>query len=94
MKIALFLLTLCLAAPAQAVDSKTTVRTSADATAMLASNDDGKVVCQRTKKLGSHQTERVCTTSAERSAAKARAQADLDRLGRCSGNDSICSGAP
>ncbi|GAB3747547.1 hypothetical protein [Lysobacter olei] len=53
--------------------------------------EDG-VVCERKKVLGSNRTERVCMAAAQRTAAKEKAQSDLQRLGRCSGNDSLCSG--
>ena len=52
------------------------------------------VTCERKKVIGSNRTERVCMTAAQRVAAKEKAQADLHRLGRCSGNDSMCSGTP
>lgn len=50
------------------------------------------VTCERKKVLGSNRTERVCMTASQRAAAKEKAQADLHRLGRCSGNDSMCAG--
>ena len=51
-----------------------------------------KKVCEVRKKAGSNRPERVCTTVAERDAAKAKAQDDLHRIGRCGGGDSICIG--
>ena len=51
-----------------------------------------KKVCEVRKKAGSNRPERVCTTVAQRDAAKAKAQDDLHRIGRCGGGDSICIG--
>jgi hypothetical protein len=51
-----------------------------------------KLHCERKKSLGSNKVERVCMTESERIAAQDAAQADLQRLGRCSGNDVVCRG--
>lgn len=51
-----------------------------------------KLHCERVKSLGSNRVERVCMTESERLAAQDAAQADLQRLGRCSGNDVVCRG--
>lgn len=56
--------------------------------------DDAKLVCERKKALGSHRPERVCKTQAEWDAERAKAQADLQRYGRCSGNDNHCVAQP
>jgi hypothetical protein len=56
--------------------------------------DDTKLVCERKKALGSHRPERVCKTQAEWDAERAKAQADLQRYGRCSGNDNPCVAQP
>ena len=54
---------------------------------------DGKgALCETKKELGSKLAKRVCTTEDERTAAKVKAQAQLQKLGDCSGNDSICAG--
>lgn len=55
---------------------------------------DSKLVCERKKALGSHRPERVCKTQAEWDAERAKAQADLHRYGRCSGNDNHCVAQP
>jgi len=57
-----------------------------------ARGDREGVVCESKKELGSKLTKRVCTTEAERTAAKDKAQSQLQRLGDCSGNDSLCYG--
>lgn len=56
--------------------------------------DDTKLVCERKKALGSNRPERVCKTQAEWDAERAKAQADLQRYGRCSGNDNHCVAQP
>lgn len=56
--------------------------------------DDSKPVCERKKALGSNRPERVCKTQAEWDAERAKAQADLQRYGRCSGNDNPCVAQP
>lgn len=56
--------------------------------------DDSKLVCERKKALGSNRPERVCKTQAEWDAERAKAQADLQRYGRCSGNDNPCVAQP
>ena len=55
--------------------------------------DDETVVCERRKVLGSNRHVRQCMTIGERKVAKEKAQGDLHRLGRCSGNDSVCAGS-
>ncbi|MBJ7575437.1 hypothetical protein [Luteimonas sp. MC1828] len=57
-----------------------------------APGDSNGVVCETKTELGSKFPTRVCTTEAERAAAKDKAQAQLQKLGDCSGNDSICAG--
>lgn len=52
--------------------------------------DDAGLLCERKKETGSNRVTRVCTTEAERMAAKDKAQDDVQRLGRCSGNDVAC----
>lgn len=59
-----------------------------------ASADGSKLVCERKKALGSNRPERVCKTQDEWDAERAKAHADLQRYGRCSGNDMICTGQP
>lgn len=93
MKTLLFALALCTASVAHANEAKKTPNQAEDAVKTASANDDDRMVCERKKKLGSNMVERVCTTAAQRDAAKKQAQNDLDRLGRCSGNDSICSGS-
>lgn len=58
-----------------------------------ATKSDDELVCSREKKLGSNRMERVCRTVKQLREERERAQADLHRAGRCSGNDSICSGS-
>ena len=57
-----------------------------------APGDRDGVVCETKKELGSKLAKRVCTTEAERTAAKDKAQAQLQKLGDCTGNDSMCAG--
>lgn len=101
MKIVIFTLVLCMASAvranevkgpaAEAVDSATTA--PAPQADKAAAGRDDEMVCERKKKLGSNMVERVCMTVAQRDAEKQKAQADISRLGRCSGNDAICSGS-
>jgi hypothetical protein len=89
-----FLLLLrCAAAAAWASDTHAPATDASQAPKAAASEDGNKMVCERVKTLGSQQVKRVCTTVAARAAARERAKTDLDRLGRCSGNDSSCSGS-
>lgn len=62
----------------------------------LAKTLDGseEIVCEKKKVAGSNRVERVCMTKSERIAAKDKAQEDLRRFGRCSGNDVVCVGTP
>jgi len=46
--------------------------------------------CERRKALGSNIAKRECFTVTDDSEAKDRAQADLARYGRCSGNETAC----
>ena len=101
MKIVMLTLVLCMASvahandvkdpAAQAVDPATTA--PAPQADKAAAGKDAEMVCERTKKLGSNMVERVCMTVAQRDAEKKKAQEDISRLGRCSGNDSVCSGS-
>jgi hypothetical protein len=59
-----------------------------------APTDGSKLVCERKKALGSNRPERVCKTQTEWDAERAKAQANLQRYGRCSGNDNVCVGQP
>ena len=90
MRTAILLAVLCVSSVALAGEVKTPIQGTTEGTKPVSSSDDGKV-CERKKILGSHRSEIVCTTADERSAAKTKAQNDLDRLGRCSGNDTVCS---
>lgn len=49
--------------------------------------DDKGVECTRQKALGSNLSKRVCTTAAERQAAREKAQKNLQQLGSCANND-------
>lgn len=53
---------------------------------------DAGVRCELRKPTGSSRVARVCTTAEERALATAKAQDDLHRLGRCSGNETACRG--
>lgn len=50
-------------------------------------SDDQGVVCSRQKAMGSNMSKRVCTTAAERQAARDKAQKNLQQLGSCASND-------
>ena len=101
MKIVMLTLMLCMASAVHANEVKDPAADAVDpATAApapksdkAASGKDDGMVCERKKKLGSNMVERVCMTVAQRDAEKQKAQEDISRLGRCSGNDSICSGS-
>lgn len=70
------------------------VTPSDTASSSAAAATEGKgVVCEKRKEVGSNVATRICTTEAERIAAKAKAQADVERLGRCAGNEKACSGS-
>ncbi|MGO4222195.1 hypothetical protein AB4Y64_10125 [Lysobacter sp. TAF61] len=89
MKTVLFLIALSATSLAYAGEA-----TSSDtASSSAAATDDKGVVCEKKKEVGSNVATRVCTTEAERVAAKDKAQADVERLGRCSGNEKACSGS-
>ncbi|HEY5849582.1 MAG TPA: hypothetical protein VIT62_02270 [Lysobacter sp.] len=90
MKTLLFLIALSATSLAYAADGNSA--TSDKASSAPAAAADGKQ-CEKKKEVGSNVATRVCTTEAERVAAKAKAQADVERLGRCSGNEKACSGS-
>lgn len=50
-------------------------------------SDEQGVVCSRQKAIGSNMSKRVCTTAAERQAARDKAQKDVQQLGSCASND-------
>ena len=90
--------TICLVAmlglmPMIGVAQSGTAESNAQAQAK-APADDTRLVCERKKALGSNRYERVCKTQAERDAERAKAQADLQRYGSCSGNDNHCVAQP
>ena len=91
MKQILLLLALSALAPvAFANDAASSPSADREPTADTRRGDDK--VCERRKKLGSNQVERVCMTRDQQTAAREKAQADLHRLGRCSGNEGPCVG--
>lgn len=45
------------------------------------------VVCSRQKTLGTNMPKKVCTTAAQRQAARDKAQKDVAQLGSCANND-------
>lgn len=53
----------------------------------------GDLICERRKQLGSSMMKRVCMTARQHAEAKARAQEDLQQLGRCAGNEVSCTGS-
>lgn len=101
MKIVVLTLLLCMASAAHANDVQDTLADAVDPatttptrqTEKVVPGKDDEMVCERKKKLGSNMVERVCMTVAQRDAEKQKAKDDISRLGRCSGNDSICSGS-
>lgn len=93
MKIAIALLMTSLLTPVYANETPISGQTLGKETAQTTNAEtDGKVVCERKRIIGSNRTEKVCMTESDRIAAKQKAQQDLHRLGRCSGNDNICRG--
>jgi hypothetical protein len=90
MKTALLLIVLSTASVAYAGEKPVASDTS-EATAAPATDDKG-TICEMKKEVGSNRVKRVCTTEEERLMAKAKAHADLERLGRCSGNENACRG--
>lgn len=93
MKTPLLFLALCVMSVAHAGTSSSPVPVAETPAKSSAASADEQQVCETKKKLGSNRVERICMTVAQRRAAKERAQADLQRLGRCSGNDSVCAGS-
>jgi hypothetical protein len=89
MKTVLFLIALSATSLAYAGEAPLASGTSA--TAPSAADDKG-VKCEKKKELGSNLAKRVCTTESERVAAKEKAKADLQRLGRCADNENACRG--
>lgn len=94
MKVALFIVLVAAAAVAHAGETANHADPAPLPPAKGVVEADGdRLVCERRRKLGSQRMERVCMTVAQREAAKDAARQDLQRLGRCSGNDSICAGS-
>jgi hypothetical protein len=69
----------CIALASPAVEPKK------DAAAVK--QDEQDVVCTRQKSLGSNMSKKVCTTAAQRQAARDKAQKDVQQLGSCASND-------
>ncbi|MBZ4039296.1 hypothetical protein [Novilysobacter selenitireducens] len=90
MKTAFLLFAMSIACVAHAGDRPEA--SAAPAAETTQAGDDAGLVCERKKETGSNRVTRVCTTEAERIAAKDKAQDDVQRLGRCSGNDIACIG--
>lgn len=101
MKIVVLTTMLCMAFAARASDVKEAaaeavvapVAATTPKADKLAKGEEEEMVCERKKKLGSNMVERVCMTVAQRDAEEQRAKDDISRIGRCSGNDSVCSGS-
>lgn len=93
MKALVFFVVVGLASSAYAQQAPTSSKGTADPMRTAASTEDEEVICERKKVVGSNVKERVCTTKAERAAAKDKAQRDLHRLGRCAANDVTCTGS-
>ena len=93
MKTPLLFVALCAMSVAQAGNASNSAPAAETPTKSTTPTADDEMVCEAKKKLGSNRIERVCMTVAQRRAAKERAEADLQRLGRCSGNDSLCAGS-
>lgn len=87
MKSILFALVV-LSSPLYAAESATSTPQQESKPDVAAKSDGDRMVCEKTRKIGSNRVERVCMTVAQRAAAREAAERSLNTSSSC--NEAAC----